>query len=190
MLHPHAHLAAQRVRQPFTAGRRADGAVQQGRPQPVEKPPGHALALHQAHGARVAVGLDGLGGIGAVFRDGRQTRSDVAQGDFPTHPLELASAFGARAFEGMQNPLRVVGALGIARHLGAQRAAGVRVIGVALHLDGDAVLHRGDQGTGVRAVVRAGPQHPLGLLWVQNKGGIDHGGVSGFWAAKGNRADH
>ena len=63
----------------------------------------------------------------------------------------------------MQDALGVVGALGVARDLGAQGAIGVRVGGIALDLDGDAIRHRGQHGAGVRAVVRAGTQDLVGL---------------------------
>eukprot|EP01035_Chromulina_nebulosa_P005055 gene5055-6854_t len=44
----------------------------------------------------------------------------------------------------------VVAALGVLAHLGAQRAVGVAVVGVALHAGGHAVLvHGGEQGAGV-----------------------------------------
>jgi hypothetical protein len=70
LLDPHADLAAQGVRQPGTASSGANGAVQQRGPQRVEKPRGHAVSLHQPHGACVAVGQDGLRCIFATARNG------------------------------------------------------------------------------------------------------------------------
>jgi hypothetical protein len=155
-LHLHAHLAAQRLHQGFGTGRRADGAVQLRGAQAVEKAPVHALALHHAHGAGVAVGQDGL----RVARgDGARRCGDVGQGFVPADGCELAAALGARALEGREDALGVVAALGVAGDLGAQHAIGVRVVGVALHAGGHAVFHRGEQGAGVGAVVRAGAAH-------------------------------
>ena len=74
-LHLHAHLATQRLHQRFAAGGRADGAVQQRGAQVVEEAAVHALALHQAHGACIAVGQDGLGGAGG---NGLQALGNVA----------------------------------------------------------------------------------------------------------------
>ena len=155
-LHLHAHLAAQRVHQPLAARRGTDAAVQERCAQPVEEAPVHALALHQAHGARVAVGLDGL----RVARgDPTQARGDVRQRLVPGHGRELAAALGAAALEGGEDALGVVGALGVFGHLGAEHAAGLRVRRVALHARGHAVLHGGEQGAGVGAVVWAGAAH-------------------------------
>src|SRR5439155_26230042 len=40
------------------------------------------------------------------------------------------------------------------RHVRAQKAAGYRMLRVALNLDGTVVIHRDQNGTGVRAIVR------------------------------------
>src|SRR5256885_8109344 len=61
MLHAHAQLAAIGQVQGLAPGAGADGAVQQRGAELVEEAPVHALALHQAHGACVAVGQDGFG---------------------------------------------------------------------------------------------------------------------------------
>ena len=156
LLHPRAQLAAQRLHQGLGPGAGADGAIQQAGPQAVEEAGGNALALHLAHRARIAVGQDGAG---VVRGNGLQPGGDVGQRLVPAHGHELARAalaFGADALHGLQQPLGVVGALGIARHLGAQHTAGGGVVGVALHLDGHAVLHGGDEGAGIGAIVRAG----------------------------------
>ena len=87
----------------------------------------------------VAVGHDGL----RIARGDRlQPLRDVAQRLVPAHPLEPPGALGAAAPHRMQQALGVVGALGIARDLGAQHAVGVPVLRVALHLHRDAVLAR------------------------------------------------
>ena len=155
-LHLHADLAAHRGLQRGSARRGANRAVQQGGAQLVEEARGHAVALYQAHGAGVAVGQDGLG---VARRDVAQARGNVVQGFVPAHFHKLAAALGTAALERFEQTLRVVGALGVARDLGAEYAPGLRVRRVAVHLDGHAVLHAGDQGAGVRAIVRAGALH-------------------------------
>jgi hypothetical protein len=49
----------------------------------------------------------------------------------------------------------VVGALGVAADFGTQRPRRGRVLWVAMHGDSHTVAHRGDEGAGVRAIVRA-----------------------------------
>ena len=56
----HAELATQCVDQTFATGRGTNGAIQQRCAHLVEKPRRHGLALHPAHGARIAVGQHGL----------------------------------------------------------------------------------------------------------------------------------
>ena len=166
-LDPHADFAAKSLGQAFGSGRRTNGAIQLRRAELVEKPRGHALALHRTHGAAIAVRLNRFSGIRRAGGNGFKPRSDIAQSAFPAHPLELPRTLRAAAFKRVQQPLRVVNALGIARHFGAQHAAGLRMRGVALHLQGDAVFNDGDQGAGVRAVVRAGTQHLGGVANLQ-----------------------
>ena len=160
-LHLHAHFAAQRLHQGFSPGRGADGAVELRCTQLVEETAVHALALHHAHGASVAVGQDGFGRAG---RNRLQALRNIGQGFVPADGRELAAALGARALERGEHPLRVVRALGVLADLGAQHAVGVGVGGVALHACGHAVLvHGGQQRAGVGAVVRAGAADLGGL---------------------------
>jgi len=153
MLDVHAHLGAVGGGQRVATGVGADGAVEPRGAELVEEARGHALALHHAHGAGVAVGQDGLGG---ARRDLAQPRGDVVQRLVPRHLHELAAALGPDALERPEHALGVLRAFGVARHLGAQRAVGGGMVGIALQpddlvaLDGDA--HR----AGVRTVVRAG----------------------------------
>ncbi|MDT4834220.1 hypothetical protein FQZ97_678540 [compost metagenome] len=154
-LDAHADLGAQRVDHGFAARHRADGAVQQRGAQLVEEAPVHRFALHQAHGARIAVGEN-------CFRFRLQSpkmRGDIVQCSLPRDGLEAAAALGTDAFQGLHEPLGMVIAFDVAGHLGAQHAAGVRVGGVALQLHRHAVLDGGDERAGVGAIVRAGAQH-------------------------------
>ena len=159
-LHPHAHLAAQRTRQRLAAGGGADGAVEQAGAQLVEQTPVHRLALHQPHGAGVAVGQDGLR---VACGDGCQPGGDFMERRIPADRLEAPLALGAGAAQRRQDALGVVRALGVARDLGAQHAVGGRVRRVAAHAHGTAVLHRRHQAAGVGAIVRAGAHHFVGL---------------------------
>ena len=140
MLHLHAYLAAKGLRQGFAASARANCAVEFCSTQQVEKPHGDGLALHHAHGARIAVRQYAFG---VFVSNGIQACSDVAQGCIPTDLLELAAALGAHTFHRVKHPIGVVGAFGVARHLGAQYAIRQGVVGVALHLDCHPVLHGG-----------------------------------------------
>ena len=158
-LHLHAQLAAYRVGQPFGGRAGADGAVQQRGAELVEEAPGDAFPLHQAHGACIAVGQDGLGGVRAAPGYRLQPAGNVGERGLPAHRRELPAALGAAALEGLQDAFGVVGALRVARDLGAQGAVGVRVRRVALQPRRHAVFDGGDEGTGVRAIMRAGAQH-------------------------------
>ena len=151
--HPHAQLAAIGVGQRLAARAGADGAVQQAGTQLVKKAPVHAFALHQAHGAGVAVGKNRLG---VVLRNVVQALGYVGKGLVPTDGGELAAALGAAALERLQHAACMVGALRVLADLGAENTIGVCMLWVALDLDGRAVCDGGDEGAGVRAVMRAG----------------------------------
>src|SRR5256885_232654 len=110
MLHAHAQLAAIGQVQGLAPGAGADGAVQQRGAELVEEAPVHALALHQAHGACVAVGQDGFG---IARRQGLQARGDVGQRLVPAHGLELPGTLGSHAAQRGEHTLGVVAALGV-----------------------------------------------------------------------------
>ena len=171
LLHPHADFAAQGVRQTLSARCGTYCALQLRRAQPVEKAYRHRLALHVAHGARVAVGQHGL--LQSARGQVAQARGNIVQRHVPAHGLKLARAFGADAAHGLQDAVGVVGAFGVARHLSAQRAAGLRVRRVTVDLDSDAIADGGDHGAGVRAVVWAGADDFVCVGW----GGDRHGGL-------------
>ena len=137
----HAQLAAIGGGQRLAARAGADGAVQQTRAELVEKAPVHALALHHAHGACVAVGEDGLG----IFLGNQmQALGDITQRFIPVDGGELARALGAAALERLQHAFGVIAALGVFADLGAQHATGVTMFCIALNLDGNTVGHGGD----------------------------------------------
>jgi len=156
MLHPHADLAAQGVHQALAAGRGADGAIQQRGAQAVKEAGGDRLALHQAHGARVAVRHDGLW---VARRNGLQSADDVVQRLVPAHGLESARSLGPHAAQRPQDTIRVVGAFGVARNLGTQHAARRPMGGIPLNLQRHAVLYCSQKCAGVRAVVGARAAH-------------------------------
>ena len=178
-LDPHADLSAQRLRQALTACRRADGTVQQGRTEAVKKSACHRFALHQAHGSRVAVWRNRFRVAGG---DGFKLAGNVCERCVPGDRFKLPRPFGAAAFEGSQQALRVMGALGIARNLVAQHAAGLWVSRVALYFGGDAVFNRCKQRAGVGAVMRTSAAHwGLGLSFqMDNSNRHDRAGADGF----------
>ncbi len=159
----HADLGAVGRGQRLAAGAGADRAVEQRRAEPVEEARRHALALHQPHRAGVAVGHDGLRRARSAGGDRLQPAGDVGQRLGPAHTHEPATAPGPAALHRMQHALGVVGALRVARDLGAQRAVRRRVPGVALDLDRAAVLHRDPDRAGVRAIMRAGRPNGRGV---------------------------
>ena len=156
LLQVRADAGAHRVAVARGAGRGADGAVQQGSAELVEKARGHRFALHQAHGATVAVRQDRLRiARGDRFQAGR----DGLQCVVPADGLELAFPFLAHAAQRRQQAVRMVGALREARHLGAQHAGRGRVVGIALDSGGHAIGHRDQEGAGIGAIERAGGAH-------------------------------
>ena len=156
LLQVRADAGAHRVAVARGAGRGADGAVQQGRAQLVEKTRGHRFALHQAHGAAVAVWQDRLRiARGDRFQAGRDGRQRL----IPADALELAFALLAHAAQRGQQAVRMVGALREARDLGAQHARRGRMVGIALDRRGDPISHRDQQGTRIGAIERAGGPH-------------------------------
>jgi len=123
----------------------------------MKKPRRHALALHLAHGAGVAVGQQG---VGVALNDGLQARGNVAQGFLPADGLPGGTRpLGAHAPLGFEQALGMIDALGVARDFGAQHPIGKRMIGVTAHRCGNALLHRGEEGTGIGTIVRAGTKH-------------------------------
>ena len=149
----HAKLAAERGLQRGAAGRGADGAVEPRGAEAVEEARGHAFALHEAHRAGIAVRHDRLR---LARRDRTQALGDDVQRIVPADALEAARALGADAAQRMQHALGMLDALGIARHLRAQRAMRRRVRRVALDADDAAALHADADRAGVGAVMRAG----------------------------------
>ena len=116
--------------------------------------PVDAVAHHVAHGAGVEIGPDGGG---AVFSLGLQHGfRRLGHGVIPRDALELARALGALPLQGMQQPVRMVDALGIAPDLLADHAQRVGILlGTPHPADGAFVedLHLERAGGG--AVMRA-----------------------------------
>ena len=138
------------------AGGGADRAFEQGRAEAVEEAPIQALALHQAHGAAVAVGQDRarvLGGDVAVFR------RDGVERLVPGDALEAALALAPHPLHRMQQAAPGIHALEVVGDLGAQRAVGEGHVGRAADLHRAAVGDRDLHRAGVGAVVRAGRTH-------------------------------
>ena len=135
------------------AGGGADGAIEQRGAQLVEKAQRHRFALHQAHGAAIAIRQDGLR---VAFCDWLQARCDGVEGLVPADAFEFALALAAHAAHRIQHAVRVIGAVDIARHLGAQHPGRGRMLRIALHFCRHAVFDFDEDGTGVGTIVGAG----------------------------------
>ena len=125
--------------------------------QPVD-----AVALQQSHGACVVVGPYGPGSQALLGLE--EAFGDEIQGFLPADALEMSATFAANAPHGMEEPLRVMNAFRVARHLGADDAHRVRVFLGAAHLaDGVVVVYFDFEGAGGRAVVGTGGVSDVGL---------------------------
>ena len=135
------------------------------RPQPVEETPRQPEVVDEAERARIGVGQDRLR---IVAGDLGQAPGDGVQRFIPADANELATpgAFLADPFHRVEQAVRVVGALQIARDLGAQNAGRTRMIRIPAHAGGDALLDCDEHGAGVRTIMRTSP--------------VDHG-LSGMW---------
>src|SRR4029453_2668134 len=123
-----------------------------------------AVAHHQAHSAGVIIGPDTFGavtllGLDELFRDQIEC---VVPGDF----LELARPFFSLAPQGMQEPLRMMLALGVTRDLRADHSRGVVVVFRAMHAPDRALGEQFDlERAGRWTIVRTGRiANPL-CLW-------------------------
>ena len=128
----------------------ADRTVQQAGTQLVKEPLGHRLPLDQAHRAGIAVGQDLFRVIG---RNGRESIPDAGDGLVPADAFETALALRSHAPQRMDQPIGVVGALRIARDLGAQHAGGGRMRGGTGYLARHAILDMHLECTRIRTVV-------------------------------------
>ncbi|MNO48279.1 hypothetical protein D3C76_386120 [compost metagenome] len=147
-----AQLGADGVRVADTARGAADGAIEVRRADLVEKARGHRVTLHQAHGAGIAVRQDGLRG---ARRDVLEACGNGIEGLVPAYALKRAFTFSADPLHRVQQAIRVIGTLEIARHLGTERSPGGRMLRVATHFGGDPVLHGHQHRAGVGAIMRA-----------------------------------
>jgi hypothetical protein len=130
----------------------ADGVVHVGialgMAQPVQP-----VAHDEPHGAGVVVRPHGFRPM-ARFRL-EQVPGDLVQRVVPRQALPLARALGPLALQRVEQAVGVVQALGIARHLLADDAGGVAVVGAAHPADGAGVEQFHVERAGRRAVVRA-----------------------------------
>ena len=172
----HAHRRTHGVQQPLGTRRCTNGTVQQRCAQTMKKPSSHAVALHLAHGASVAVGQYRLR---IALRNGLQPCGDGVQSFFPTDGFKTPLALGTHTLHGVQQTVGVVDAFGVTRHLGAQHAIGGGMIWVAMDCRDLTIHHRAHQGACVGAVVWTRPQY------VPRKSSVFKrcmgGSVHGFW---------
>ena len=90
-----------------------------------------------------------------VVVDRQQASGDLAQRRLPGHLLKAPAALGPDPALGMEQAVRAVDAVQVALDLGAEAAAGERVVGIAAQVDRAAVLHRRQPGARIGAVVGA-----------------------------------
>jgi hypothetical protein len=113
-----------------------------------------AVAHHEAHGAGIVIGPDGLGA--ETLFDFEELASDNVERLVPGNALELPRSLRARALHRIEQPLRMMDALRIARHLRADHARRVAVGLRPVHTpDRLAVDHLDVEGAGGGAIVRA-----------------------------------
>ncbi len=114
-----------------------------------------AVALHEAHRAGVIVGPHAFGAVARLR--GEQPLGGAVERLRDADLAELAGALGPGAQQRRRQPVRVVDALGVAGHLGADDAGRVAVVGRAVDAPHAArVEHLDLQRAGRRAIVRAG----------------------------------
>ena len=114
----------------------------------------HAVAHHEAHRAGVIVRPHALGAVAPLGRV--ELLGDEIERVVPRDALEAAGPLRADAAQRMQETVGMIGALGVARDLGADDAARVVVVLRAAHPADPAVDDVDLERAGGRAVVRTG----------------------------------
>src|SRR5690606_326528 len=160
VLRVHAARSAVGQLQPRVAGGRADVQPVAGGAQHVpEPPPGHALAaLQVTERPGAQIGPDRLAAV--LLDDGAQPCGDLLQRLVPADALELTGPLGPGPPHRVEDAVGRPGVFQVAVDLHAERAAGVRLVGVAAHRDGLAVAYGHHPGAGVGTVKRARAQNP------------------------------
>ena len=134
------------------AGRPADAAIGAAGAQGVEDPEQRA-ALDHAHRAEIVERQQRLGAV--LGDDAGEPVGDGVERLVPGDPGERIAALGPGPPERVEQAVGRVGAGGVVVDLGAQRAAGERMVSRALDPDDPVVLHVGHPGAGILAVERA-----------------------------------
>ncbi|EXI68478.1 MAG: hypothetical protein AW08_01260 [Candidatus Accumulibacter adjunctus] len=157
------------------AGAGADRPVELRGAETVEETAVERTVAEQPRVAGIAVGDDRLGTMAGD--DAAETVGDGVQRLVPADPFEArARPLRADAPQRMQQALRVMDALGVVRHLGAQHAGSRRVIGRAGDLQHAALADRDLECAGVRAVMRTGATYRVADGVFGNR--LRHGRVS------------
>ena len=122
-----------------------------------------AVAHHQAHGAGVVVGPDRL--CAQLLLDAEEFLGDEVERLIPRDRRKFARSLRSLAYEGHRQPIRVMHALGIARHLGADHARGVVIVlGPAHTPDRAPVDHLDLERAGRWAIVwTGGGRYPVAM---------------------------
>src|SRR5690606_17007629 len=134
-------------------GSRADGGELAGILLDVAQPV-DAVTHHEAHGSGIVVGPDGFRPVFGL--DGPEALRHRVERLVPGDAGELAGPPRAGALEGIEQPVRMVDALGVAGDLGADDASRVAVVaGTVDAADSLVVDHLHVERTGGGTVVRA-----------------------------------
>src|SRR5687767_13977655 len=120
----------------------------------MEEPTVHRLALQVPHRSGVRVRQDGFSAV--LSNDCVQAGSDVGQRFVPAHGLEFPASLWPHPAQRMRQPVVVVRPLEVAIYLRAEKALSDRMVRVTVNPHCLSMLHRGDDGAGIRTVVWTG----------------------------------
>ena len=151
-LHIGANTRAVGCQPSLLGGRVADVSLEPGGAEPVEEGV-TGFPLHQAQGAAIREGKDGLAAM--VAGDRAETIHDFGKRVIPGDPDEPPLAFLPDTTHGVEHAERGINPLGIPMDLVAEKALGERMRGVAVAGGDAAVLDRRQNAARVGAVMGA-----------------------------------
>src|SRR6218665_444511 len=159
----HAHGTTHAVGHADHAGGAANRAIEERGAELVEEPSIHRIVVQEPERAAERVRQDCLR---PPHRDDLlEPARDLVERLLPGDRLEAPLTFRAHAAHRVEHAAGMIGTLQVPRDLRAEEAPSRRMIGIASYLDSSASLDRGQNGTGVRAVVRAHAPHDC-RAWV------------------------
>src|SRR5262245_9699625 len=120
-------LGAESIVHRISAGSRADRPRELGRAKPMKEAPVHAPVVYYSHCSGVAVRQDTFR---AIRRAGNllKPRRNFIEGFIPGYSPKTSLTFFPDATHRIENSIRVVNALKVARDFGAQKSLGRRML--------------------------------------------------------------